>query len=228
MRIAEAKNYDDLVVALESARQRRLNIRRGHEMTWWNSIALVNGDHYATWNPSLAQFEDKDPFWSVGQGNPAKKPKLVINHALTVARTELSKLIKSRPIMEIIANSDEGVDIAAAKVGRSALDFAEWKFKLAKLRKDALWWMIQTGLGAIYVGYDPTDDNAGEYTFLIDPATGDPVFLPRREKELHAMYDRGEIEELKTEKYPLGDLEYKVFSPFQLLPDETALDWESI
>jgi|SRR5215471_481455 len=228
MRIAEAKNEDDLIAALEQARQRRMQIRRGHEMTWWNSIALVNGDHYSTWNPSLAQFEDRDPFWSVGQGNPAKKPKLVINHALTVARTELAKLVKSRPIMEIIANSDEGTDIAAAKVGRSALDYAEWKFKLAKIRKDALWWMIQTGIGAVYVGYDHTDDNAGEYRFLIDPSTGDPVFLPLREKQLRQMLENGEIDSLQEEKYPLGEVEYKVFSPFQLFPDETAIDWEQI
>src|SRR6267142_5183175 len=123
MRIGEAKNETELLTALEEARDRRLNIRRGYETVWWNNIALVGGDHYSQWNPTLGRFEDRDlTFEDFDQ----KKPRLVINHALTVARTELSKLTKSQPIMEVIANSDEQTDIAATKVGRAALDYAEW------------------------------------------------------------------------------------------------------
>jgi hypothetical protein len=225
MRIGECKNREELVIALESVRLRRLEKRRGHEFMWWNNIALVAGDHYAVWNPSLSRFEDRDPQLA---DTGSKKPRMVINHALTVGRTELSKLTKSHPIMEIIANSDESTDIAAAKVGRSSLDFAEWKFRLRKKRKQALWWMIQTGLGAMYVGWDHMNSDAGHYEFLIDPATGDPTFSTARERELKDMADRGEIDSLTTEQYPLGECEYKVYSPFQLLPDETSLDFSDI
>src|SRR5262252_2891181 len=225
MRLGECKNREELIQTLETVRQRRLERRRGVETVWWNNIALVQGDHYASWNPSMARYEDRDPTWGY-QGD--KKPRMVVNHALTVGRTELAKLTKSQPIMEVVANSDESTDIAAAKVGRSALDYAEWKFRALRHRKAALWWMIQTGLGSIYVGWDHTNDDAGEYEFTIDPATGDPAFLPSRIKDLKAMVDRGEIEQLQVERYPLGDVEYKVYSPFQLLPDETALEWEDI
>jgi hypothetical protein len=225
VRIGECKNLQDLVTTLESVRLRRLDKRRGFEYIWWNNIALVAGDHYAQWNPNLSRFEDRDNSWGA-RGD--KKPRMVINHALTVGRTELSKLTKSNPIMEIIANSDESMDISAAKVGRSSLDFAEWKFRLRKKRKQALWWMIQTGLGAVYVGWDHMNSAAGFYEFVIDPATGDPTFSAAREKELRAMIDRGEIDDLATEKYPLGECEYKVYSPFQLLPDETCLDFSDI
>jgi len=225
MRIGEAKNKDELVTALEDARQRRLELRRPWETIWWNNLALLAGDHYAMWNPSLSRFEDRDPNWLPTND---KKPRLVVNHALTVARTELAKLTKSRPIMEVIANSDEPQDIAATKVGKSVLDYAEWKFKMPKLQKRAMWWMIPTGLAAIYCGYDFLDDEAGEMTFTIDPLTNDPVFDPARIRELHHMADEGQIDMVEEEKYPLGELEYKVYSPFQLLPDETALDFEEI
>lgn len=225
MRIGEATNKTDLVAALETARLRRLDLRRGFEQRWWNNIALVAGDHSASWNPTLARYEDRDVTFENLEG---KKPMLVINHALTVARTELSKLTKGDPIMEIIANSDESTDISAAKVGRSALDFAEWKFRLKKRRKEALWWMIQTGIGAVYVGWDYLDEKAGAFDFYLDPNTGEPVFDKRVERKLLDDADKGLIDKPTKQSYPLGELEYKVYSPFQLLPDEFATDFEMI
>jgi hypothetical protein len=226
MRIGEATNQQDLITALETARERRLDLRRGYETIWWNNIALVVGDHYASWNPTLGRFEDRDLTWDVEWDD--RKPRLVINHALTVGRTELAKLTKSQPIMEIIANSDEQMDIAATEVGKAGLDFAEWKFRLRKLRKNALWWMIQTGIGAVYVGFDHLNDQAGYMEFLIDPATSSPVFDPARITDLKRQMEDGTLEEVKMERYPLGELEFKVYSPFQLLPDETAVEFDQI
>lgn len=228
MRIGEARNLEDLVAACEAARTRRLDRRRGFETVWWNNIALVTGDHYARWDPTLSRFEDRDPAWQ--SDSSSKKPRIVINHALTVARTELSKMTKSRPVMDVIANSDEQTDIAATKVARSALDYAEWKFKLPKKKKQALWWMIECGISAIYVGYDHLDDKAGTVSFVIDPTTGDPVFDPSRQLELKDMVNKGDLEaaDIKEETFPLGDLDYRVYSAFQLLPDETATDFDDI
>jgi len=128
----------------------------------------------------------------------------------------------------VIANSDDPKDLAAAKVGRSALDYAEWKFKLPRMRKQALWWMIQCGLGALYIGWDALNDQAGTIDFIMDPATGEPTFSPIRKREIQQMVDNGTLDELPEVKMPMGDLEFKVLSPFQLLPDETALDFDQI
>jgi hypothetical protein len=223
VRIGEATNERDLVAALDQAHTRRLELRRGYETQWWNNVALVGGDHWARWDPRLGRFEDRDVTEEDIEG---KKPRLVINHALTVGRTELAKLTKSHPIMEIIANSDEQTDIAATKVGRAALDYAEWKFKLRKVRKNALWWMIQTGVAAVYTGWDYLNEDQGFTEWLIDPATGEPTFDETRKRHLTEMAQREEIDEPKREKFPLGEIEYKVYSPFQLLPDETATDFE--
>jgi hypothetical protein len=222
MRIGEARNEKELVQAVETARQRRLELRRGWEAVWWNNIALLAGDHYSSWNPELSTFEDRD-IWDEPSD---KKPRLVINHALTVARTELSKLTKSRPITEVIANSDSDLDIAATKVGKRALDGAEWEFKLKKKRKNAMWWMITTGLGAAFVGYDFMEDKAGNFEFVIDPLTGEATFSDVRKAELRELADKGEIPPIKTETFPLGDIDFKIYSPFQILPDETVLEFD--
>src|SRR4029453_9502518 len=103
-----------------------------------------------------------------------------------------------------------------------------WKYKLRKIRKDCLWWMIATGLGGVYVGYDPNDEKDGGRQFIIDPETQDAVFNPARIDELHEQMESGQLDEVQVEEYPLGDLCYKVFSPFQLLPDPTKLDFEEI
>jgi hypothetical protein len=227
MRVGEARTEQDLVIALEAERNARLDKRRGYETIWWNNIALVSGDHYAHWNPTSSQFEDRDWNWETNSAD-GKKPRLVINHALTVGRTELSKLTKSRPIMEIVANSDEATDISATKVGSAALDYAEWKFGLPKMRRNALWWMIQTGLGSIFVGYDPLDDRPGKVTYTIDPETGEATFNMVRIAELEQMEKNGDLDKLLKEDFPLGELQLKVYSPFQLLPDQLSTDFTEL
>jgi hypothetical protein len=224
MRVGEARKEVDLVAALEDTRKRREDLRKGFEVQWWNNIALVAGDHNANWSPTTGKYEDRDTYFT--DDADGKKPKLVINHALSIGRTELAKLTKAHPVMDVVANSDEQEDIAAAKVSKSALDACEWRFKLRKRRKQALWWMIQCGLGCIYVGWDYLNDEAGNLDYVIDPTTGDPTFDPIRQKALMEAYDRGEGPEPSKESYPLGECEFKVYSPFQLLPDELALDFD--
>src|SRR5215471_8316226 len=226
MRIGEAKTQSQLLSALMDARNYRLMMRRPHEVQWWNNIAMIAGDHHARYDPNKALFEDRDPNWSLALSD--KKARLVINHSLSVARTELAKLSKSRPIMDVVANSNEPMDIAATKVAKSALDYAEWKFKLQKLRRSAWWWMFATGVGAIYCGWDYLNQEAGKYKFLIDPETGEPTFSPRRRQEIEAMVHDGTLDSLPEEEMPLGEVEYAVYSPFQILPDPAALDFQEL
>jgi len=224
VRIGESRGRDDLLSALKTTYDRRILLRRAREVVWWNSIALVAGDHYARYNPNRALYEDRDPAFQPDYVD--KKPRMVVNHALAVARTELAKLTKSRPIMEVVANSNEPEDIAATKVSKAALQYADWRFKLMKLRKQAYWWMIVCGVGGRYVGWDYLDESAGQIEFMIDPATGEPTFNPLRQRQLEQMESAGVIDELEKDRYPMGEIENKVYSPFQMLPDETALDFD--
>ncbi len=221
MRIGEVTNRKDLLDALNEASDRRKELRRPWDTLWWNNIALLAGDHYTRWDSSTGEF--------VTPPKPDHKVRLVLNHALTVARTELSKLTKAKPVMDVVAQTEEQEDISAAKVGKSVLEGFEWKFQLRRIRKQALWWMLATGMGAVYVGFDPTNEQDGSYEYYIDPATDEPTWNASRKTALDKMVQDGELDKedvVKTE--PLGEIDFKVYSPFQLLPDETALDWTDL
>jgi hypothetical protein len=221
MRLGEASNHKDLIDALNDAVERRKEARRPWDTLWWNNIALLAGDHYTRWDPTRGEF--------VTPPKPDHKVRLVLNHALTVARTELSKLTKAKPVMDVVSQTEEQEDIAAAKVGKQVLEGFEWKFQLRRVRKNALWWMLATGVSAVFVGFDPTNDMDGKYEYYIDPATGDPTWSEDRIQQLKQMVKDGELEkEDVVQDEPLGDIEFKVYSPFQLLPDETSLDFTEL
>jgi len=223
MRVGECTNDRDLIQALDQLKTERQNNRRPFEVTWWNNIALVAGDHFAEFVPETGNFVE-----------PTKEPhqvRLVVNQARIVARQQVSKITKARPVMDVMPRSGDDDDLAATKVGLWALDAAEFKYKLRKRRRQALWWTILCGTSGVMVGWNPEDDADGYIEFAVDPTTGDRTYHPERISELKKMVDTGEIDDekvLELQSWPLGDLEYKVYSPFQLLPDDTVLEWEDI
>lgn len=219
MRVGEATNAKDLVTAVEALRQERLGNRAPFETVWWNNIALVAGDHYDFFEPTIKQF--------VTPKKDDHQIRLVLNQARVVARTELAKVTKSRPVSDVIANSSDEIDIAATKVGKFALEASEWKFSLRKLRKSAFWWTLLTGVSGVYVGWDRENNKDGNMDFYIDPNTGDVTHNVERIRQLKADETEGTIE-LKKYSFPMGDLKFCVYSPFQMLPDDTVLEWEEI
>ena len=218
MRIGEASNRDDLLVALDEELRTRLELRRGIETIWWNNLAMLAGDHYAQWDPTRQQY--------VEEQQPRHRVRLVLNHCLTVVRTEYSKLLKSRPIMDVVAGSDNATDIAAAKVSKKALDAAEWHFKLQKLRKRALSWGLSCGQAFILVDWDPEYTGSGYKEYYLHPETQQPVFDPEQQAELDHRYEIGELNANPKQQEPLGDLCYRIYSAFQILPDPYSLEWE--
>jgi hypothetical protein len=223
MRIGEVHSKDDLLSALKTAVNDRLEKRRPYEAIWWNNIALVAGDHWLQFDPTRAVFAEKDPTWDTSE----KKPRMVVNQALSVFRTELAKLTKNHPIVEVVANSDEAEDLAATKVGRSVLNAVEWKFKLPANRKEVLSWVIQTGIGAHYVGWDYLNSDSGEFEFTIDPETGEAAFSAERIREIKDQASENG-DEPTVERYPLGDIDFKVYGPFQLLPSDFETNFTRI
>jgi hypothetical protein len=218
VKVGEVRSDNELVEAVETLRQDRLNTRRPQEKIWWDNIAFYAGDHYSEWNSQQAKYYEpkKDPH----------QVRLVINQARVIARQEIAKITKSRPIMDVVPKSDDDVDIAAAKVGGFALEACEWKFNLRRKRRIAVRWMVLGGVAGMYVGYDPNNDTDGLMDFYIDPSTGEPTFNVARIEELKDMEAEGI--EITKESWPLGDMEFKIYSPFQMLPDDTGQDWDEI
>lgn len=224
MRIGQATNIEELISALDVERQYRMDLRKGQEKIWWDNILLVAGDHYSQWNAARGTVVDANSI-----PNAPRRPhsvRLVLNHALTTGRTEMSKLIKTRPVMEVIPATEESEDISAAKVGGQVLEAFEWKFKLRSVRKKAVWWMVNTGFAAVGVFWDPYDRKDGMAQFVIDPQTGRAVHNEVEKEELMNLYKQGQLDKEPIERIPLGDIKYKLFSPFQMLPTPTAEWWE--
>ena len=219
MRIGEVSNDKDLIQAVDQLRKERLENRRPFEEIWWNNIALIAGDHYARWDPLTSTWMES--------AKGENEVRIVINQARVVARTELAKLTKSRPVTEVIPKSSDIDDMSATRVGSFVLDAMEWEKQLRLVRKDALWWTVATGLGSVSTEWNPQDEKPGKYEFLIDPATGEPCFDPVRRKELLELEQEGQLE-LYREEWPLGDLKFTIFSPFQLLPDDTVTSFAEI
>lgn len=219
MNVGECSNNKDLLMAVEQLRNSRIESRRPFEEQWWNNIAFYAGDHYSEWDAQRAAFRrPKQDQHSV---------RLVINQARVIVRQEISKVTKARPIMDCTPKSNEEQDISAAKVGNFILESTEGKFKLRRVRRNAFRWATICGVGAVYVGYDPNDDTDGKIQIVIDPATNEPVWHPERESELKELDAKGE-QDLVQETYALGDMEFKVYGPFQLLPDDTVETWDEL
>jgi len=220
LNVGDATSKKDLLEACETLRKKRLESRRPFEEIWWNNIALISGDHYSQYDAQTASFMEMP--------KERHQIRLVLNQARVVLRTEVAKLTKARPVMEVVPNSMDEEDIAAAKVGKFALDAADWKFNLRRMRKRALWWSGITGCSCVYVGYDPTVLSDGFFEVVIDPNTNEPTWNPRRIQELERQADIGDIPPVQKEQWPLGDLEYKMYTPFHMLPDDTVFDFEEI
>jgi hypothetical protein len=229
MRIAEAHSIGELVAALDEERNYRMEMRRGMETIWWNNILLLAGDHYAQWDPTKNRVSGPSPR-SSATGSERRPPRtsIVLNHALTVQRTEMAKLAKNRPIMQAMAASDDANDIKASQVAIKVLDSLEYKFKLRSLRKKALRWTTSCGISGVGVFWDPWSTKDGYIEYAIDPETGVPVHDEEQKATLLDMYEQGSLEKDPREYIPLGDIDYRLYSPFQLLPDPTTTDWDDI
>lgn len=182
------------------------------EAQWWENLATWTGDLWAEYDVAINRL--------VETKRENHKVRLPVNLAQPVVRTEYAKLIKNRPIIDVVAKSNEKMDLNAADVGDKILNnYAEQQFHLPKVRRRALQWVLVCGLGGIFVDYDET--LLGETEVLVDPQ-GNPIFDPDMIKSVQRHY-RDKHRKPKTMTIPHGDLRIKPVSPFQLVWDFSQL-----
>src|SRR5437879_644607 len=124
--------------------------RRHWEGIWWEDIAFYMGDFWVEWDIHKRRLVE-----------PVKKPehrvRMATNLAQPAIRTELAKLTKNRPIMDVLARSADEEDMNAAKVGNKMLNnYVERQFKLARVRRRMLQWVLMCGSGGMIVDWDET------------------------------------------------------------------------
>jgi hypothetical protein len=180
------------------------DLRKGHEQSWWEQLCVYAGDLWVEYNVHSKQLEEVEL--------PDHRVRLPINLVSPVVRTEYAKLLKNKPITNCIAKSADRKDRNSAKVGdKLAGHYLEKQFRLPRVRRGAVMWTLITGLGAVFVDYDPSMN--GEVEVFVD-ANGDPVQDPQSIKAIQRYY-RDKHKKPKTTKIPQGDLRFKPLGPMQ-------------
>lgn len=186
-----------------------LGRRRHWEGIWWENMAVYMGDFWVEWDIHKRRLVE-----------PVKRPdhrvRLPINLAQPAVRTELAKLTKNRPIMDVLARSSDQSDLNSAKVGDKLLNnYAEREFNLARVRRRMLMWVLTCGLGGILVDWDET--KLGNIDVLLD-GQGNPVFDPRAIEQYKQQHeDAGTKPQYK--QIPQGEIIIKPVSPFEVMWD---------
>jgi hypothetical protein len=182
--------------------------RRHWEGVWWENIAFYMGDFWVQWDMHKKRLMEP--------ARPLHRVRLPINLAQPVVRTEKAKLVKNKPIMDVLARSADQEDLNAAKVGDKMLNnYAERHFNMGRVRRRMLDWVLLCGMGGILVDWDKTA--LGEID-VFHNQEGNPVFDPNLIEEYKKKYE----EEGKTPEYkkiPMGEMIVKEVSPFQVIWD---------
>lgn len=186
-----------------------LSRRRHWEGIWWENLAVFMGDFWVEWDIHKRRLTE-----------PVRRPdhrvRVPINLAQPTVRTELAKLTKNRPILDVMARSSDASDLNSAKVGDKILNnYAERQFNMSRVRRRMLHWVLMCGLGGILVDWDETA--LGTIDVLCD-AGGNPIFDPRA-IEAYKQQIQQEGGSLTYKKIPQGELVVEQVSPFECMWD---------
>lgn len=190
--------------------------RRHWEGMWWESIAAYMGDFWVQWDVHKRKLVE-----------PVKKPdhrvRMTVNLVQPAVRTELAKLTKNRPIMDVLARSSDEEDLNAGKVGDKILNnYVERKFHMMRIRKRMLNWVLTTGMGGIFVDWDPAANGEIE---VFHNKEGEPVFDPKLIEEYKEKYEQEGVKpNYKT--IPMGEMIVEAVSPFQVIWDFATNHYE--
>jgi hypothetical protein len=186
--------------------------RKPHEGVWWENLSTYAGDLWVEWDPHRNRLQENKP-------SGEHKVRLPINLAQPVVRTEYAKLVKNKPILDILAASNDKEDLNSAAVGDRMMQYAEKHLYLPRVRRRAVWWTLVCGQGGIFVDYDPKA--LGEVQVLVGPG-GEPIFDERKVMEIQQYY-RDQKKAPKTDKIPQGDLVVRPMSPFNYVYDMSQI-----
>jgi hypothetical protein len=185
--------------------------RKPHEGVWWENLATYAGDLWSEWDPHAGILRETT--------HADHKVRIPINLAQPVVRTEYAKLVKNKPILDILAVSNDKKDLDSADVGDKMMQYAEKKHQLARVRRRAVWWAITCGSAGIFVDYDPKA--IGEVQVLVGP-DGEPVADERMTKAIQRHY-RKKKKAPKTVAIPQGEVIVKAVTPFQFSYDMSQI-----
>lgn len=196
MAISEVDWKDDGSIAqfVMGRWERRDQYRSQIEKQWYTNIAMYMGYQYYNYDTRSGKMVLPDaPPWRV---------RLVCNRLMPIVRKVVSKLLRQRPVWNVLPATDEAEDQSIARVGTKVLA-AYWRMlDMDRVLVDAFTWMSTTGNSFLRVYWDP---RKGEPMDL----SGEVTDMPKSIQKLAA-------------SVRMGDVAVDCVSPFELDVDPNA------
>jgi len=208
MPIDNPKQTDqDVLTELGKLFEEQKAYRYYYERDWFLNIAFFLGHQYLFYNNRSRRLENPQvPEWRV---------RLVFNYIKPVVISQVARLLKARPTINVLPGSSEQMDIDAAKTAEKVLDYLWRKLNMAqKIRRLALWFSV---CGSSFFRVEWNKD-AGERIVedqpVMDPMTGQQVI----DEKGQPMFEHID--------FNLGEIDVTVMSPFEVYVDPKATTLE--
>lgn len=177
------------------------NAREPFERQWRMNLAWLLGKHYVLWHKSQKRlYEPSAPSWRV---------RLVVNRIFPIWRSNLGRLLKTRPLPDAIPASGDEQDVLTAKVADKLIKYI-WKTSdLDGHRSIELYgWMLAAGCAFTQQWWDPDAGELLSYPEVVEPKE----LMESPEKALQNM----------------GEITVSVVPPFEIYPDPAATSMDNL
>lgn len=92
---------------------------------------------------------------------PPWRTRAIINKIRPIIRTELAKILSSKPTVFIMPSSSEDEDLMAAQAGEQVWEWLYSEKRVRKIIRDASFWTLVTGNGFVKQYWDPNAIDSG-------------------------------------------------------------------
>jgi len=212
-------NDDESILKFfESRWKNKLYYKGDLELKWLNNISRYEGFYYLDFDTALRRFQEKSdiPPWRIN---------LAINLALPIVRTQVTKLMRNRPIWDVLPATTDTQNIDIAQTSKKALRAFWYKHNVNYEFVDLLYWLALTGSAFLGVQWDPDTGPELELTFkdFVNPKALPPVSHPEFELAWASALQQAQakfeafVQYNKSNILPLGDIELSTPTPFDMV-----------
>lgn len=204
----QPQNDTELLSELKEKFTRAETARKPFETQWKLNLYWLVGRQYTVIHDYQSRVvEPKAPPWRV---------RLVANRILPIWRGSLGRLLKTRPIPDVIPSTGEEEDVLTAKVADKVIKYVWYNRGLEGQKSIELYgWMLACGSSFLMPHWDP---EAGEMAPVEEPLDEDP---DGDEEAIDEVVEElgGEKVEKEPRMEPIGDIMVSVVSPFEVFPE---------
>lgn len=155
-------------VKYNTARLARMNFER----KWYTYLAFVQGKQYISWSfadSPLTLGRIIEPI------NPSNRVRIVINRTRKIMRKELAKINKEQVRGFVTPSSTDANSVSSSRAAEQIAKYLTIQLTLARVFKQADWWMLLCGTSFIKDYYDDHITFGVMKQQQFDPMTGQPV-----------------------------------------------------